>query len=205
MTGYKGSLITLEGIDGAGKTTLAEGLKGKFSPRKAVTLLREPGGTRVSEAIRRFLLDSANQDIKETTEAFLYAAARAQVVVERVRPALESGELVILDRYTDSTLAYQGYGRGLDIDFLHALNTLCSQGLVPELTLLLDLDPLLSVRRQTGTADRLEEAGAAFLTRVREGYLQLAAAEPQRIKLIDARQTPEQVLAQATEYIARIL
>jgi dTMP kinase len=204
ITGDKGILISLEGIDGAGKTTLAARLREFFSARTAVVSLREPGGTRVSEQLRRFLLDNANQDILQPTEAFLYAAARAQVVEERIRPALNEGRMVLLDRYTDSTLAYQGYGRGLDIGFLRRLNALCSRGIVPELTLLLDLDPQTSRSRQTQVADRLEGQGEAFLARVREGYLCLAAREPARIKRLDAGARPEQVFEAALQAIGAV-
>jgi dTMP kinase len=205
MARHKGILISLEGIDGAGKTTLTKTLLDIFSARCAVAAFREPGGTKVSEQIRRLLLDCRNGDMLGSTEAFLYAASRAQVVEECVLPALEAGKIVFLDRYIDSTIAYQGYGRGLSLDFLYQLNQLCSRQLVPQLTLLLDIDPRAGQMRQQHPADRLEKQGEAFLARVRAGYLRLAAAEPRRIAVLDARQAPETLLREAREKIEQAL
>jgi dTMP kinase len=201
----QGTLVSLEGIDGAGKTTLITALEKAFSSRWDTVTFREPGSTRVSEEIRRFLLNNANQDILSSTEAFLYAASRAQVVEECVAPALAAGKLVFLDRYIDSTVAYQGYGRGLDIGFLHQLNGLCSRKIMPQLTLLLDIAPQASRMRQEHAADRLEEQGLAFLGRVRDGYLRLAEAEPERILVLDAARPPEQVLEAAQARVEGIL
>ncbi|MEQ8176202.1 MAG: dTMP kinase [Syntrophomonadaceae bacterium] len=195
----KGCFITLEGIDASGKSTLAAGLKeymtGKDWP---LVSLREPGGTRISEKIRQLLLDTANAGMKPWTEAVLYGAARRQLVEERIKPALDSGSIVLADRYTDSTLAYQGYGRGLEMKRLQELNDICSGGIKPDLTLLLDIEPARARDRQAGQpSDRLENEGLEFQEKVRNGYLELAGRYPERIRLIDASRSPEEVMETA--------
>lgn len=195
----KGWFITLEGIDASGKSTLAAGLK-EYMTQKGwpLTCLREPGGTRISEKIRLLLLDTANTGIRPWTEAVLYGAARRQLVEERIKPALDEGEIVLADRYTDSTLAYQGYGRGLEIKRLEELNEICTGGIKPDLTLLLDLEPARARGRQTGQpSDRLEQEGCGFQERVRDGYLELADQYPERIQVIDASRSPEEVMEMA--------
>lgn len=200
----KGIFISLEGIDGSGKTTLNRHLIDYMEKIRAleVVAIREPGGTHISEKIRDLLLDVRNEGILSRTEAMLYAAARSQVVEEIVRPALEQGKVVLADRFLDSTIAYQGFGRGLDLNFLTELNQLCTGGLFPHLTLLLDIDPGKGQqRRKKDIPDRLEKEGIEFQNRVRQGYLQLAEQNPDRIKIINAGVNIPEVLKQAVIYV----
>jgi dTMP kinase len=202
----RGKFISLEGIDGCGKTTLREQLHDYFKGKYEILILREPGGNEVSEKIRDMLLDIRNIGIRPRTEAFLYAASRSQLVEEMIRPALLAGKVVIADRYMDSTIAYQGYGRGLDIAFLQALNQLCTDGLKPDLTLLLDIDPREGQRRRKkDIPDRLEKEGLAFQSRIRQGYLAMQLAEPQRIKLLNGADSIAALREQALQYLAGIL
>lgn len=197
----KGYFISLEGIDGCGKSTLKEALMRELGRTHSVVGIREPGGTPVSEKIRDMLLDIRNSGIIGRTEALLYAAARSQVTAEVISPALTRGQIVIADRYLDSTIAYQGYGRGLDLKFLSALNQLCTGGIYPDLTLYLDLDPVEAYqRRQNESPDRLEQEGMEFQKRVRQGYLTLADAEP-RIHRLDAGLSRHRLLEEALQLI----
>lgn len=181
----EGLFISLEGIDGSGKTSLIKYLQKRFHTYPLITI-REPGGTAISEKIREILLNVDNDLITVRTEAILYAAARSQVVEQLIGPSLQQGKLVLADRYLDSTIAYQGYGRGLDLQFLHTLNQLCTGGLRPHATILLDIEPQLGEkRRQHEKADRLEKEGGEFQARVREGYLQLAHDEPERFHVVN--------------------
>lgn len=201
----KGIFISFEGIDGCGKSSLIESLLSYLNKYKIVSL-REPGGTNISEKIREMLLDVKNEAMVSRTEAFLYAAARSQVVEEVICPALAEGAIVLADRYLDSTLAYQGYGRGLDIQFLKELNRLCTGGLIPDLTLLLDLNPEASrKRKKKDIPDRLEKEGISFQNKVRAGYLDLARHSPGRIKVLDAGQEFDIVRAEAIKYIDALL
>ena len=193
--------ITFEGIEGCGKTTqlrhLAERLE---AAGHAVLTTREPGGCPIADAVRGILLDSANRDMAPRTELLLYAAARAQHVEEVIRPALAAGRTVLCDRYCDATLAYQGYGRGLDLELIAELNRIASGGLVPDLTLLLDFPAekgLARARARNAGNDgpdegRFEAESLAFHRRVRDGYLQLAAAH-ERFRLVDARGERDEV------------
>src|SRR3954463_6675656 len=192
-------LVTIEGIDGAGKSTLAQAL----AERLGATLLREPGGVEASERIRELVKDPA-LTIGPRAEALLYAAARAQLVEERLGPALERGELVLLDRFVDSSLAYQGAGRGLGVDAVRAVNDFGTGGIQPDLTLLLRIDPGAGRGRQAGRGeepDRLEREDAAFFDAIASAYDDLAAAEPGRFRVLDASQPPDVVLAAALEAI----
>jgi dTMP kinase len=187
-------LITVEGVDGAGKSTLIAGLAEALQP---VTLLREPGGVEVSERIRSLLADPS-LTIHPRAEALLYAAARAQLVAEKLRPLLEAGETVLLDRFVDSSLAYQGAGRALGVEEIRALNEFGTGGLRPDRTLLLRVDPEVGLARISDRpADRLEQGGGAFFRAIARAYDELAAAEPDRFAVIDASQPPEAVLAAA--------
>jgi dTMP kinase len=185
-------LITVEGLDGAGKTTLVAGLAAALS----AVVLREPGGVEVSERIRALVKDPGVA-IDGRAEALLYAAARAQLVSERLRPLLDAGETVLLDRFVDSSLAYQGAGRGLGIEAVRALNDFATGGLRPDRTVLLRLDPDDARRRLTGAPDRLELEDPAFFAAVAAAYDGLAAAEPDRFAVIDATRPPDAVLADA--------
>jgi dTMP kinase len=194
-------LVTIEGIDGAGKSTLARAL----AERLGATLLREPGGVEASERIRDLVKDPT-LTIGPRAEALLYAAARAQLVEERVRPALERGELVLLDRFVDSSLAYQGAGRELGLQAVRAINDFGTGGLRPDLTLLLRLDPATGRARQSGRGeapDRLELS--SDFDRIAAAYDELARSEPGRIRVLDASAPPETVLGEALDAISASL
>ena len=187
-------LITVEGLDGAGKSTLMKVLAKALQP---VTVLREPGGVEVSERIRALLADPALR-VDPRAEALLYAAARAQLVSERLRPLLEAGETVLLDRFVDSSLAYQGAGRGLGVEEIRALNEFGTGGLRPDRTLLLRIDPEAGLARISDRpADRLEQEDGEFFRAIARAYDELAAAEPERFAVIDASQPQDRVLADA--------
>jgi dTMP kinase len=191
-------LITVEGLDGAGKTTLVAGLSKALEERgERVMVLREPGGVEVSERIRDLLKDPS-LEIDPRAEALLYAAARAQLVAQELRPLLESGTTVVLDRFVDSSLAYQGAGRGLGVEEIRTLNAFGTGGLTPDRTVLLRIDPAAGLGRIADRpADRLEQEDVAFFETIAAAYDALAAAEPDRIAVIDAAQSPEAVLADA--------
>ena len=196
----RGRLITIEGLDGAGKTTLAEGLAAALRERGlTVELLREPGGVELSERIRA-LVKEPGLTVGGRAEALLYAAARAQLVEERLAPLLEAGTTVLLDRFVDSSLAYQGAGRGLGVDAVAAVNAFATGGLAPDRTLLLRVDPEVGLARQAARGeapDRLEQEGRSFFAAIATAYEELAAADPERIRVIDAAGTPDEVLARA--------
>jgi dTMP kinase len=201
----RGFFISLEGIDGCGKTTLKENLLAQLGRSHTVIGIREPGGTVISEKIRDMLLDVRNNGIIGRTEALLYAAARSQVVEEIIRPALAQDQIIIADRYMDSTIAYQGYGRGLDLAFLADLNRICTGGLKPDLTLLLDIKPLeAQKRRNKEIPDRVEQEGLEFQARVQAGYLELWKKEPLRIKRLDASHDPQELAVEAMQLIAEL-
>jgi dTMP kinase len=195
-------LVTIEGIDGAGKSTLAAALARELG----AVLLREPGGVAVAERVRALVKDPA-LEVHPRAEALLYAAARAQLVHEALLPVLGEGRLVLLDRFVDSSLAYQGAGRGLGVEAIRALNAFATAGLVPDRTLLLRVAPAVGAARQDGRGegpDRLEQAGAAFFARVAAAYDALAAAEPDRFVVLDAGQDPDAVLRDALAAVADI-
>ncbi|HBP37355.1 MAG TPA: dTMP kinase [Clostridiales bacterium] len=195
----RGRLVTFEGIDGSGKTTQIARLA--VAIRKAgkqVLVLREPGGTVIGEAIRQILLDRKHEGMSQETELLLFSAARAQLVREVILPALNAGTWVISDRFYDSSLAYQGYGRGLDLELIDALNEFAVDSCKPDITILLDLTAASAIRRRSGRlekSDRLESESLAFMQRISQGYLALADREPQRIIRMDA-ELPETALAQ---------
>ena len=191
-----GLFIVLEGVEGAGKTTqtrlLADWLT---SIGQSVTATREPGGTAVGEAVRAVLLDRTDLEVPAESELLLVLAARAAFVRDVVRPALEQGDVVVADRFSLSTLAYQGHGRGLDLDSVRSLDAFARGGINPHLTILFDLDPQEGVRRQSVAGkgrDRIERAGEDFHTRVADGYRELALSEP-GVAVVDAMGTPEEV------------
>ena len=195
----RGRLITIEGIDGAGKSTLATALHGFLARERPVELLREPGGVELSERIRALVQDPALR-CGARAEALLYAAARAQLVEERLRPWLDAGTWVLLDRFVDSSLAYQGEGRGLGVEQVARLNAFATGGLAPDRTLLLRIDPLTARARQQSrmvAPDRLEQEDQLFFATIAAAYDELAGNDPHRIRVLDADETPERVLALA--------
>ncbi len=200
-----GRLITVEGLDGAGKTTLVAGLTRELAARgRELLVLREPGGVELSERIRELVKDP-ELAVDPRAEALLYAAARAQLVAEQLVPLLESGQWVLLDRFVDSSLAYQGAGRGLGVEAIRSLNELATGGLRPDRTLLLRIDPAVGRERIGGRdPDRLEREPPEFFEAVAGAYDELAAAEPDRIAVIDAGQPPERVLADALAAIGDV-
>jgi dTMP kinase len=194
----RGRLITVEGLDGAGKTTLVIALEAALRDRgRIVRVLREPGGVELSERIRTLVKDPA-LDVHPRAEALLYAAARAQLVADQLEPLLAAGSWILLDRFVDSSLAYQGAGRGLGIGEVRSLNLFATGGLAPDLTLLLRIDARAGLARAGGraeAADRLEREALAFFEEIGAAYDELAAAEPERFAVIDAAQDPPAVLA----------
>jgi dTMP kinase len=204
----RGRLITIEGVDGVGKTTLAAGLHRALALAGIdARLLREPGGVQTAEAVRALVKDPA-LTVGARAEALLYAAARAQLVEEALAPALERGEWVLLDRFVDSSLAYQGGGRELGIEAVRELNLFATGGLTPDRTLLLTMDGESARARAASRGeapDRLEREGADFFRRIADAYLQLAAAEPQRIRVIDASRPQEDLVAQALAALGDLL
>lgn len=194
----RGRLITVEGLDGAGKTTLVAGLARLLGEQGVdVLVLREPGGVELSERIRELVKDPA-LTVDPRAEALLYAAARAQLVAEQLEPLLADGRWVLLDRFVDSSLAYQGAGRGLGVEEVRALNAFATGGLRPDRTLLLRVDPAVGRERIAGREpDRLEREQAGFFAAIAFAYDELAAAEPERFAVIDAGRTADEVLAEA--------
>jgi dTMP kinase len=203
-----GTLITIEGLDGAGKTTLAQALARELAARGLpVELLREPGGVQLSERIRELVKDPALA-VSARAEALLYAAARAQLVRERLLPLLEAGALVLLDRFVDSSLAYQGAGRALGVEQIRAINRFATEDLRPDRTLLLCISPRSGRARRATRAqdpDRMELEGEEFFSRIDAAYRDLARAEPRRISVLDAELPPDRVLSDALAAIADLL
>ncbi|HXV83057.1 MAG TPA: dTMP kinase [Candidatus Binatia bacterium] len=195
--------ITFEGGDGSGKTTQLRALESHLAARgKSCRSTREPGGTSLGELVRQVLLEIGEQPITSPTELFLYLADRAQHMHEVIIPALQRGQIVLCDRHTDSTLAYQGYGRGIDLGLLRSLNDIASQGTKPDLTLLFDCPVEIGLSRTARrkfqaaagpSEDRFEQEKVEFHERVRAGFLELARAEPQRFRVIDATRSVAEV------------
>lgn len=204
----RGRLITIEGLDGAGKSTLAHALAREIAARGlSVELLREPGGVDASERIRELVKDPALA-VSPRAEALLYAAARAQLVHERLEPLLREGVVVLLDRFVDSSLAYQGAGRELGVQQVRAINLFATGPLEPDRTLLLRISPAAGRERQHERAlkpDRLEREDDGFFATIAAAYEELAHAEPERIRTIDAAQPPEHVLRDALAAIEDLL
>jgi len=192
--------ISFEGLDSSGKTTQAHLLVDDFKKSgMEVIILREPGGTEVSEHIRSLLLDKRNSNLSDRAELLLFSAARAQLVTQVIAPALKAGKVVVCDRFFDSTTAYQGYGRGLDIGEVNALNRIAVAGTVPDVTLFVDVD-LEEIRRRRKAAgvvaDRMESSGNVFYQNVLQGYLAIARAEPRRVRRVDGTRSVEAIHAE---------
>ena len=189
-------LITFEGIDGAGKSTLLKRTVSFLKERGyEVVAYREPGGTPLAEEIRKKLL---SRELDPVVELFLFEASRASLVKEKVIPDLESGKIVVLDRFVDSTMAYQGYGRGLDKELVMELNNFASFGIKPDLTFLIDIEPEVALRRLK-EKDRFEEV--SFLKKVREGFLKIAQRERERIRVLDGNLSQEELLKIVINYL----
>ena len=192
----RGKFITFEGCDGCGKSTQLR-LFSDYLTKNGVPHIftREPGGGKISEAIREILLSGKNMEMTDECEALLYAASRVQHLSDRVEPALKEGKLVICDRYVDSSFAYQAYARGLGVDFIGKINAFAIEKYLPDVTIFIELTPEEAFLRKHGADenDRLEQAGMAFHKRVYEGYCALAEQEPNRIVKVDGRQTPEKI------------
>lgn len=200
----RGRFITFEGGEGCGKSTQVKRLKAALEAAGIEVLLtREPGGTVLAEEIRRLIKDQDDDPPCDRSELLLFLAARAQLVKQVIRPALAAGKWVISDRFSDSTLAYQGYGRGLSLKVIETTNAFACEGLKPDLTVLLEVSPEISLARMrqregatNTTADRIERAGDAFHARLRRGFAALAEREPGRIKVVDANGTVDEVWGQ---------
>jgi len=210
----RGLFITIEGPEGAGKTTQAKRLVASLRQRHDVLYTREPGGTPVGERIRALLLDEGHQEMAPQTEMLLFAASRAQLVSEILAPALDAGRLVVSERYADASLAYQGYARGLGVEVVRRVTEVATQGVVPDLTVMLDIQPAVGLERarqaegkegRRGRGDRLEQEDLAFFTRVREGFLTIATEERARVRLIDGDRTPEAVHADVVRAVDELL
>lgn len=200
----RGKFITFEGCDGCGKSTQLR-LLSEYLTKNGVPHIftREPGGGKISEAIREILLSGKNMEMTDECEALLYAASRVQHLSDRVEPALSEGKLVICDRYVDSSLAYQAYARGLGLDFVSKINAFALEKYLPDVTVFIDLTPEAAFLRKHGADenDRLEKAGMAFHKRVYEGYKAVAAAEPNRVVCVDGNQTPDKVFADVLQIL----
>ena len=201
-----GFLLTVEGVDGSGKSTQVSRISSYLKRAgKKVRLIREPGGTRLAERVRRLLLDVRSVEMSKSTELFLYLAARAQLISEVIEPALKRNELVLCDRFTDSTLAYQGGGRGFSVPLLRQLNDTSTGGRRPDLTILIDVTLATSKQRRHKVADRLEREKDKFFARVVRGYRKIARDEPRRVIRIDGNKDVEQVWTQIREILDKRL
>ncbi len=200
----KGIFITFEGAEGSGKSTNIRFVAAYFRKRgKSVLLVREPGSTTVSEAIRKVLLDNRNKEMSKETELLLYLAARAELVKERILPALQKGKVVISDRYEDSTFAYQGYGEGISLETITQFSRFVRGNLKPDLTFVLDVDPQIGFRRG-GRHDRVEKKPDSFHTRVRRGFLTLAKKEKKRIVVLKTHQPIEVIQMQILNHLKKL-
>lgn len=207
--------ITLEGVEGSGKSSVIGRLQSWLEEIGLSALVtREPGGSKLGQMLRPILLDARNDDLSAESELFLYMADRTQHVRQVLIPALSAGQIVLCDRFSDSTVAYQGYGRGVDLSQLVALNKVAQAGLLPDLTLLFDLDVKVGLERATKrnseqgltqTEGRFEAETLEFHQRIRDGYLKLAEENAWRFRIVDASKTPEQVYKQSLDYITKFL
>lgn len=197
----KGLFITFEGTDGCGKSTQLN-LCAKYLQEKGLQTIstREPGSAGLGMKLRELLLHY-DGEVDSTCEAFLFLADRAQHIAKIVKPAVESGKIVLCDRHTDSTAAYQGYGRGENLEQIHKLNKIATHGIKPDLTFVFDVSPETAAQRIGPQKDRMESAGKDFTERVRTGYLEIAKQEPERIKVIDANNSIDDVFEQVRKFI----
>lgn len=205
----KGIFITLEGGEGSGKTTIAKMLKEVLEPQKHVVITREPGGVKIAEEIRNVIVDVNNTEMDARTEALLYAASRRQHLVEKVMPVLAKGGIVICDRFIDSSLVYQGIGRGLGIENVYNMNLFATEGVMPDLTLFFDIKPEEALKRinmdDEREVNRLDLESLSFHQSVYNGYKKVVSMYPDRIKTINAAQSVEEVLQQVLKEIEKVL
>lgn len=203
-----GIFITLEGPDGSGKSTISRFLLDYLKKRKIDFIFtREPGGTPIGENIRKIILDKKNINMSPRTEALLYAASRSQHISEKIKPALDDGKVVVCERFVLSSLAYQGYARGLGIEEVKDINDFAIEGVIPDLTLFFNVDPIYALNRKTNRkeGDRLEKEGVNFHSKVYDGYKKLISLYPEKIKLIDASKSIEETFDQVRKEIEKIL
>lgn len=206
----KGILITLEGNDGSGKSSVIEAIRKTLEEKGyPVVYTREPGGSQIAENIRKVILDVENTGMDAKTEALLYAASRREHIEKTIRPALEAGKIVLCDRFIDSSLAYQGYARGLGIDEVYHMNLYATEGLLPDLTILVCVKPEIGIARITqnhrGELDRLESEKIEFHQKVYQGYLAVQKKFPTRIQMIDGEKTKEEVRLDALDIVLRFI
>lgn len=204
MTKNTGKFITLEGIEGAGKSTMLNFISEQLQQAgNEVVVTREPGGTRVGEKLREILLDNSNTRLSDDAELLIIFAARAQHLQQVIRPALNAGQYVLCDRFTDASYAYQGGGRNMSTERIRQLEDWVQQGLKPDLTILFDLDVATGLRRagKRGDADRFEQEHVDFFERIRQCYIDRASAEPERFRVIDAASTVDNVKQQILEVL----
>jgi dTMP kinase len=210
-----GLFITFEGIEGSGKTTQI-GITGDYLEKKKIPFIitEEPGGTGLGSELRQILLDKTSLAITEKAELLLFAADRAQHIEEVILPAMSEGKVVLCDRFSDATIAYQGFGRGVDVDFIRKVNSFSSQSLKPDLTLLFDIPVAAGLKRitdrisptgKTSLEDRFEREKAEFHQRIREGYLSLLRDEPDRIRLIDGSRKVDEVAKEVCHFVANLI
>lgn len=205
-TKLKGVFITFEGSEGCGKSTQAKRLCAFLKRQKqAVLHVREPGSIKISEKIRQILLDEKNNEMAQACEVLLYLAARAQLVHQIIVPALKNGMIVVCDRFQDSTVAYQGYGCGINMDLITTVGRYVTQGIKPDLTFLLDLETAKGLSRIQQPKDRIEQRSLAYHNRVRRGYLTIAKAEPGRVKVIAGQQSREEIQKIIQQHVAELL
>lgn len=210
----RGIFITIEGPEGAGKTTQARLLHERLRARHPVLYTREPGGTAIGERIRALLLDEGHKEMSAQAEMLLFAASRAQFVAEVVEPALRGGRVLLSERYVDASIAYQGFGRGLGVELVRRVNEAATHGVMPDLTILLDIDPALGLRRardaagkegRQGHGDRLEQEALTFHARVRAGFLAIAHEEPDRIRIVDGSRAQQAVHDEIVRLVDELL
>lgn len=201
----KGLFITFEGIDGCGKTTQIELLKEELEKKGYTVLLtREPGAKGLGEKFREILLNY-DGEVSSNCESFLFLADRAQHIDTIIKPAINNGTIVLCDRHTDSTVAYQGYGRELDLEQIYQLNKIATNGIVPDITFILDIDIETSLQRIGKGRDRMENAGSEFFERVRNGYIEIYKQEPERVKLLNGKSPIEEIQNTISNYVEKLI
>jgi dTMP kinase len=190
----KGKFITFEGSEGSGKSTQIQMIFNYLKKKKLPAIvLREPGGVNISEQVREILLDVRNKNMGNACETLLYMASRAQLVEEQILPALQKGKIVLCDRFLDSTLAYQGYGNGVDLFFIKEVGRFATQGIEPQLTFIFDINAKIGLNRIQRPKDRIELRALEYHNRVRRGYREMATQEPDRIRLIEVNRSKEEI------------